>query len=64
MAIQHATDSTFKGMVQSLDDNPATSSQYQIMSIPTTLFFKDGKLLYKESGILPKHVLKQRTAYN
>lgn len=104
MAIQHATDSTFKGMIQTygvtvvnfwaswcgpcrmfapvleefereakdsikvvkvnVDENPATSSQFQIMSIPTTLVFKDGKLLYKEAGILPKHVLKQRTASN
>lgn len=102
MAIKHATDSTFKEMVQTegvtvvnfwaawcgpckmfapileefareasgsvkvvkvnVDENPVTSSQFQIMSIPTTLIFKDGKLINKEVGILPKGVLQQLTA--
>ncbi|MCM3697806.1 thioredoxin [Paenibacillus macerans] len=45
-----------------VDENPVTSSQFQIMSIPTTLIFKDGKLFLKEVGILPKGVLQQLTA--
>ena len=87
MAIQHATDSTFKGMVQTegvtvvnfwaswcgpcrmfapvleefereangsikvvkvnVEENPVTSSQFQIMSIQTNIIFKDGNPLYK-----------------
>ncbi|TYA14784.1 thioredoxin [Paenibacillus faecis] len=102
MAIQHATDSTFQGLLQiegvavvnfwaawcgpckmfapvleefereandsirvikvNVDENPITSDKFQIMSIPTTIIFKDGKLIYKEPGILPKSVLAQLTA--
>jgi len=45
-----------------VDENPVTSSQFQIMSIPTTIIFKDGKPLYKELGILPKGALQQLVA--
>lgn len=36
------------------DDNPATASQYGIQSIPTLLFFKNGKQVNKLVGALPK----------
>jgi thioredoxin 2 len=36
------------------DDNPATASHYGIQSIPTLLFFKNGKQVNKLVGALPK----------
>ena len=36
------------------DENLALSSQYQIMTIPTMLIFKDGKVVDTINGALPK----------
>lgn len=43
-----------------VDHSPNVAIQYGIRSIPTLLFFKDGKLVDQQVGALPKHVLKQR----
>ncbi|MCC7290421.1 thioredoxin [bacterium] len=37
-----------------VDQNPNTSMQYQVMSIPTIMFFKDGKLVDQMIGLQPK----------
>jgi len=37
-----------------VDENPATSAKYSIMSIPTMLLFKDGKVVNSLVGALPK----------
>lgn len=43
-----------------VDHSPQISSQHGIRSIPTLLFFKNGKLVDQVVGALPKHALKQR----
>ena len=43
-----------------VDHNPRISMQFGIRSIPTLLFFKNGKLVDQVIGALPKHALKQR----
>ena len=43
-----------------VDENPATSSKHQIMSIPTMLVFKNGELIDRFVGAMPKDVLKQK----
>lgn len=43
-----------------VDENQATSVKYQIMSIPTLLIFKDGKLVDKIIGAMPKEILKAK----
>jgi thioredoxin 2 len=42
-----------------VDDNPATAAQYEIRSIPTMLFFKDGKLMQRLVGALPKEEIEK-----
>ena len=37
-----------------VDENSATSTKYNIMSIPTMLLFKDGKVVNSLVGALPK----------
>jgi thioredoxin-like negative regulator of GroEL len=37
-----------------VDENPSTASQFGIRSIPTLLFFKNGKLEKQLVGALPK----------
>ena len=41
-----------------VDENPQTSAKHQIMSIPTMLVFKDGNLVDRLIGALPKDALK------
>lgn len=43
-----------------VDENPKIPSQYGIMSIPTLIFFKDGKAIEQIVGVLSRHQLKQK----
>jgi len=43
-----------------VDENPVTSTKHQIMSIPTLLVFKNGNLVDRLVGALPKEALKER----
>ena len=52
------TDITFGKL--DVDKNRMVPSKYGIMSIPTLLYFKDGKLVDKTLGALPKRSLEER----
>ena len=43
-----------------VDQNRATPMRYGIMSIPTLLYFKDGQLVDKTIGALPKAAIENR----
>jgi len=43
-----------------VDENPMTSAKHQIMSIPTLLIFKNGTLVDRLVGAMPKEMLKQQ----
>ena len=42
-----------------VDENPATTTKYGIMSIPTLMLFKDGQLASRQVGAAPKQKLEQ-----
>jgi thioredoxin len=42
-----------------IDENPATTQKYNVMSIPTLMLFKDGKLAASQVGAAPKQKLEQ-----
>jgi thioredoxin len=42
-----------------VDENPATTQRYGIMSIPTLMIFKNGELASRQTGAAPKHRLEQ-----
>jgi len=43
-----------------VDENPQTSMKYHIMSIPTMLVFKNGALVDRFVGAMPKEMLLQK----
>lgn len=45
-----------------VDKNRAVPTKYGIMSIPTLLYFKDGKLVDKTLGALPKAAIESKIA--
>ncbi|GJL58599.1 MAG: thioredoxin [Nitrospirales bacterium] len=48
-----------KVMKLNTDDAPEVAGKYQIMSIPSILFFKDGQVVEKIVGARPKQQFKQ-----
>ncbi len=42
-----------------VNENPKTAMKLEIMSIPTLLVFKDGKIVDKMIGVQPKSVIEQ-----
>ncbi|MEM1546552.1 MAG: thioredoxin [Candidatus Methanomethylicia archaeon] len=43
-----------------VDENQVATTYFQIMSIPTLLIFKNGKLIDRIIGALPRHLLEPR----
>ena len=43
-----------------VDENPATAEAFDVMAIPTLLVFRDGKLVDRIVGALPKADLKSK----
>lgn len=47
-----------------VDTNPKTAATYGIMSIPTLIFFKNGKVMDQVAGVLNKLELKRKIEGN
>lgn len=43
-----------------VDDNPGITSRYGIRNIPTLLFIKNGEVVDKQVGAVPKNVLSTK----
>jgi thioredoxin 1 len=52
--------SRFKFYRLNIDKNPKTAAQYRVMSIPTLIFFKDGKAVDTVIGAVPESTLQSK----
>jgi thioredoxin 1 len=43
-----------------VDENPEVAAKYGVRSIPTLLIFKDGQLVDKQVGVVPKSALVKK----
>ncbi len=53
-------DNKFKFCRLNVDENPQTASGYRIMSIPTLMFFKDGKVVETVVGAVSEQTLQPK----
>jgi len=53
-------DQRFKFCRLNIDQNPQSATSYQIMSIPTLIFFKDGQMVDRVVGAVPERVLEPK----
>ena len=42
-----------------VDKNPHAANAYQVQGVPTLVLFKKGKILWRQSGVVPAQNLKQ-----
>jgi thioredoxin 1 len=42
-----------------VDKNQSLASKYQVKGVPTMILFKNGKQVWRQSGVLPKNELLQ-----
>jgi|UniRef100_UPI00404ACE7D thioredoxin 1 len=40
-----------------VDKNPQAAADYQVQGVPTLILFKQGKVLWRQSGLVPKNGL-------
>jgi len=50
----------FKFCRLNVDENPQTAAKYRVMSIPTLLFLKGGKIVDTVIGAVPEQVLQPK----
>jgi thioredoxin 1 len=42
-----------------IDKNPGVASSYQVQSVPTLILFKNGKIMWRQSGVVTTEHLKR-----
>lgn len=43
-----------------IDKNNPTAAEFQIQSVPTLMLFKSGKVLWRQSGVVPASLIEQK----
>ena len=50
---------TVKIVKVDVDKNPVAASKFQVRGVPTLILFQKGKILWRQSGVVPAHQLTQ-----
>ena len=53
-------DGKFKFCKLNVDENSQTAIEYQVMSIPLLLFFKNGQLIDSSLGAVPESIIRPK----
>ncbi|UCE97287.1 MAG: thioredoxin [Dehalococcoidia bacterium] len=59
-ALSEKNEEKLKFCKINVDENQKTASLYSVMSIPTLMFFKDGKVIDTVIGAVPESVLQAK----
>jgi thioredoxin 1 len=59
-AFARANSGKVKVLKLDVDDNPKTSERYEIKSIPTVIFFKDGQPVFRNPGAMSQAGLQKQ----
>lgn len=43
-----------------VDRNPQAAQAYQVMGVPTLIIFQNGQIKWRQSGVVPAHILSQQ----
>ncbi len=54
---QHMIDKV-KVIKVDVDKNPKAAMSYQIQGVPTLILFKNGQIVWRQSGVVPGHQLR------
>jgi len=47
-----------------IDKNPKAAAHYKVQGVPTFILFKNGNILWRQSGAIPKHILQNAIESN
>ncbi|TWW00817.1 thioredoxin [Chitinophaga pinensis] len=47
-----------------VDKNPAAANAYNVQGVPTLILFKQGKIVWRQSGVVPANNLEQIVRQN
>jgi thioredoxin 1 len=59
-AFSEANEGKVKVFKLDADDNPKTAEKYDIRSVPTIIFFKDGEVIFVSRGALSQSSLQKK----
>ncbi|MFN8243300.1 MAG: thioredoxin [Ferruginibacter sp.] len=59
-AIGHEVQGRARVLKLDIDKSPAMASRFQVQAVPTFIIFKNGKPVWRHSGMLDKNSLQQK----
>jgi thioredoxin 1 len=55
--VKHEVGDTLSILKVDVDKNPKAAAAYQVQGVPTLILFKQGKVLWRQSGVVQKNGL-------